>query len=292
MKSQAGSPPRHLEDGDLIGYMDGALDLAGHRRAEGHLAHCEACRRRMDALQARAAAASGWLASLDTAPSDPRRALAMAAVERARFRRPERAGWDRRGLLAAAASIALLLTVAFGTPPGRAWVGTAAERLGIGAGPAALEEAAAPAGPDAAVAVAESAVADPAAAASPATASAPGAGRGGIPPGMSEPVHFSPAGNYVKVRFDSRQSAGAAAIWVRDEAQATGQVVGGRRSETLVPTADGLRIRNRASSRADYTIVVPTRFRFLRLQIGDEPETLITISRASRDWLWTVSLAE
>lgn len=291
MKSQAGSPPRHLEDGDLIGYMDGALDLSGHRRAEGHLAHCPECRARTEALRARFSAASGWLASLDRAPSDQRRALAMAAVERARFRRPAGAGWDRRGLLAAAASIALLLTVAFGTPPGRAWVGTAAERLGIGARPAAFEEAAAPA-PTAAAAAAESTVADPAAAAPPSTASARGAPRGGIPPGMSEPVHFSPAGNYVMVRFDSRQSAGAAAIWVRDEPRGTGQVVGGRRSEALVPTADGLRIRNQPSSRADYTIVVPTRFRFLRLQIGDEPETLITISRASRDWLWTVSLAD
>lgn len=292
MTSQAGSPPRHLEDGDLIGYMDGALELAAHRRAEGHLTYCGDCRQRMDALRAGFGAASKWLAVLDPAPDDARRALAMAAVERARFRRRAPAAWNRSGMLAAAASVALLLTVAFGTPNGRAWVGDAAERLGIGPRPVRVQEAEAPTEP-AALAVAESAVvASPAAAAPPATASAPGAGRGGTPPGMSEPVHFSPRGNYVLLHFESRQRAGAAAIWVRDEPRATGQVVGGRRSETLVPTADGLRVRNQASSRADYTIVIPTRFRYLRVQIGDEPETLIPISRASREWLWTMSLSE
>ena len=294
MTATTGSPSRHVEDCDLMGYVDGQMDRAGHRRVEGHLAHCEACRERLRTLRRQAASAAAWLAELDAAPpADERRALAMAAVERARFRRRPVSAWSSRGTLAAAASIALLLTVAFGTPPGRAWVGSAAERLGIGGtSPRALETAA-----EVPPAISEALAASESAAAVgpgevPATARGPAVGRTGTPPGMSEPVPFSPGSNYVLIRFESRQRAGSAAIWVRDGAEPTAQVVAARQGETLVPTADGLQVRNRSASRADYTIVVPTRYRFLRVQIGDEPETVITVSRSQRDWLWTVSLAE
>ena len=84
---------------------------------------------------------------------------------------------------------------------------------------------------------------------------------------------------------------GAVTIWVQNTTQAEGQIVAGRTGETLEPLDDGLRLRNTASSRADYTVTVPTRYRFIRVKIGDEPETTIAVSRASRAWLWTVNLA-
>jgi hypothetical protein len=108
---------------------------------------------------------------------------------------------------------------------------------------------------------------------------------------MSAPVRFNPSGNYVLLQVDSRQRVGAVAIWVRDSNQAEGQVVAGRTGETLEPLSDGLRVRNDRTSRADYTITVPTRYRFIRVKIADEPETTIAISRANRAWLWTVNLA-
>ena len=108
---------------------------------------------------------------------------------------------------------------------------------------------------------------------------------------MSAPVHFTPFGNYVLLQVDSRQRQGAVAIWVQDTDQAEGQIVAGRTGETLELLPDGLRLRNTASSRADYTITVPTRYRFIRVKIADEPETTIAVSRANRAWLWTVNLA-
>ncbi|HYR10442.1 MAG TPA: hypothetical protein VEQ60_21890, partial [Longimicrobium sp.] len=121
---------------------------------------------------------------------------------------------------------------------------------------------------------------------------APGrAARPGLPPGMSAPVRFNPAGNYVLLHIDSRQREGAVAIWVQDSNQAVGQIVAGRTGETLEPLADGLRLRNTGSSRADYTITVPTRYRFIRVKIDNEPETTIAVSRSNRPWLWTVNLA-
>ncbi|HYW10909.1 MAG TPA: zf-HC2 domain-containing protein, partial [Longimicrobium sp.] len=124
-----GSRPQHLEDGDLVRYMDRQLDRTGNRRVELHLAACAECAARAEAMQARSRQMSAWLADLDVpAPDDEKRALAMAAVERARFR--ARAGWGGRPALAAAAMVAMLLTVAFGSAPGRAWVSGAVERLG------------------------------------------------------------------------------------------------------------------------------------------------------------------
>ncbi len=292
MNLTVGSRPQHLEDGDLVAYMDHQMDRSRLRWASGHLDGCAECAARLQGMQSRAGALSSWLGALDEPASDERKALAMAAVERARFRRRPAAVWSR-GTLAAAAMIALMLTVSFGTVPGRAWMGGVAERLGIGRpDPRPTESAPAVESgtPAAAPAMADSA-STPSADES-ARPTAPGrASRGGLPPGMSAPVRFNPSGNYVLLQVDSRQRLGALTIWVQESPQAVGQVVAGRTGETLVPLADGLRLRNGRSSRADYTVTVPTRYRFIRLKIGDEPETTIAVSRANRAWLWTVNLA-
>ena len=288
-----GSRPQHLGDGDLVRYMDRQLDRTGNRRVELHLTTCAECAARAQAMQARSRQVSDWLGELDQpAPDDEKRALAMAAVQRARFRARSHA-WSGRPALAAAATVALLLTVAFGTPPGRAWVNNTVSRLdGIFPGeaekeqPAVLTRQAEDTQESAAAAVE-----GPSAAAAPTVAPAR-ARRPVLPPGMSEAVPFNPPGNYVLIRFESRQRMGSASIWVRDIANASGQVVAGRQSETLVPTADGLQVRNSQGSRSDYTVEVPTRYRYIRVRIGDEPETVIAVSRARRDWLWTLNLAD
>jgi hypothetical protein len=296
MNLTAGSRPQHLEDGDLIAYMDHQMDRARSRWAAGHLEGCADCAAKLNAMQARAGAVSAWLGGLDEpAVPDERRALAMAAVERARFRSRASQGWGSRPMLAAAAMVALMLTVAFGTPPGRAWVGSAAERLGLGGpGDRATESVpsmAATPGQYATAPAADSALLRAEGEPPAATAAGRSARRAGLPPGMSAPVRFNPSGNYVLLQVDSRQRVGSVAIWVQDSNQAEGQVVAGRTGETLEPLADGLRVRNGRTSRADYTITVPTHYRFIRVKIADEPETTIAVSRANRAWLWTVNLA-
>jgi hypothetical protein len=288
-----GSRPQHLEDGDLVRYMDRQLDRAGNRRAELHLTACAECAARLDNMQGRSKSVSAWLGDLDVpTPDDEKRALAMAAVERARFRARSHA-WGGRPALAAAAMVAMMLTVAFGTPPGRAWVSGAMERLGgVFPGEAPQEQGSPP--PMQAIEVSPSAApsAEEAEPAATPTVAPNRARRPVLPPGMSEAVPFNPTGNYVLLKFDSRQRIGSATIWVKDIPGASGQVVAGRQSETLVPTSDGLQVRNAGGSRADYTVEIPTRYRFIRVQIGDEPETVIEVSRARRDWLWTVSLTD
>jgi hypothetical protein len=189
-----------------------------------------------------------------------------------------------------------MLTFAFGTPPGRAWVSGAAERLGR-IFPGQAEEA--PAATASRTASIDAVPADSTAGApqaeglaTPSTAAAPPRQRRAVlPPGMSEAVPFNPPGNYVLLRFDSRQRMGAATLWIRNISTASGQVVAGRQGETLTPTADGLRVRNAPASRADYTVEVPNRYRFIRVQVGDEPETIIEVSRSRHDWTWNLSLS-
>jgi anti-sigma factor RsiW len=291
-----GSRPPHLEDVDLVRYMDRQMDRAGNRRAELHLTTCAECAARLQALRDRAHTLTSWLAELDVPPvSDERRALAMAAVQRARFRARPMA-WTSRPALAAAAMVALLLTAAFGTAPGRAWVSGAAERLGVAfPGQAPTEApAAAPAQVDLPPAPVESVVTEEAEPGEPAATARPPARarRAVLPPGMSEPVPFNPTSNYVLLKFDSRQRVGVATVWIRDIPRASAQVVAGRQAETLMPTGDGLQVRNTRGSRADYQVEIPTRYRFVRVQIGDEPEQVIPITRSRRDGLWSISLTD
>jgi hypothetical protein len=103
-------------------------------------------------------------------------------------------------------------------------------------------------------------------------------------------VPFNPGSNYVLIQVRSRQRAGGIIFTFRDTDQAVGQVVAGRRSESLEPRPDGLRVRNASSSRADYAITVPTRYRFLRVRIADEPEVRIPISRAQHEGMWNIGL--
>jgi hypothetical protein len=274
--------------------MDHQMDRSRLRWAASHLEVCGECSARLQGMQSRAGAVSSWLGALDQPPGDERKALAMAAVERARFRSRGAGAWGDRRMLAVAATVALLLTVSFGTLPGRALMSAMAERLGLGSPEVVSTEQVQMQPVPARSSAPSAAEAEPPAAAADESAAPANAGRArrpGLPPGMSAPVRFNPGGNYVLLQVDSRQRVGAIGIAVQETGEAVAQVVAGRTGETLEPTADGIRLRNTRSSRADYTITIPTRYRFIRIKIGDEPETTIPVSRASRAWLWNVNLA-
>jgi len=278
----------HLGDDDLLRYMDHQLDRTHQRDARLHLASCSACTERLQALEARAASVSGWLRELDAPVAEERREQARAAMQGARFRRRWLPAVDPDSLRMAA-MIALLLSVAFATPPGRAWVREAMDRGG-GEEPATVaEEAPAAVGPAGEAAPVTAPTSD---AAPPATAPPASARAAGPTPGTSAPVAFNPGSNYVLLRFDSRQRAGSATISIRNVNQGSGQVVAGFRAEQLEPTADGLHVRNAGASRAHYSITIPNRYRYLRLRIANEEEMVIAISRARQDWLWNVSLVD
>jgi len=296
MNLLAGS--RHTSDEDLIRYMDHQLDREALRRTSLHLRSCPECAGRLEQLERASSSVSRWLDELPVEMPDPnKRAVALAAMERARFRRsatgPLGTAWVR-----IAAGFFLLLGLGVGTSPGRAWMAQAVVRIyggepspiaarlveWLGEGERLVDATPVPAPAKAASGVDSEGVGPVGARADSVPAAAP------VPPGSAPPVRFGPAGPDVELAFRSIQDGGSATLWIREVPAANGQITSGLGGERLVPTADGLEVRNRRDSRADYVVTIPTRFRFVRVRVGDSPEVLIPVSKSKREWIWTINL--
>src|SRR4051794_39720226 len=77
----------HLDDEDLLRYIDHQYDHEGMRLGGVHLRTCAECAERHDALKQKAAVVSEALELIPgTVPDPNRRAVALAALDRARFR--------------------------------------------------------------------------------------------------------------------------------------------------------------------------------------------------------------
>jgi hypothetical protein len=294
---------RHLGDDDLIRYIDHALDHEGMRLGGVHLRTCAECTARMEGLRRSSDAVHGWLALIPGEPDPARRDAARAALEQARFRRraagPVGSAWMR-----AAAAIVLLVGLGMATEPGRAFVANGIVRAaGRDPGPVATRmvewlgqrkqlerrtlavRETRPAPPPAA----DAAPPAPAAVATAPRPSRPEVAR--VKPGTSTPVRFRPDGPDVTITFASVQSRGTASLWIREDAtQASVQATRRYRGEELATSPAGLVVRNGESSRADYTIVIPARYRYIRVRVGDGPESAIPLSKGKQDWFWNIPL--
>jgi hypothetical protein len=286
---------RHLSDEDLIRYMDHQLDREGARRTRAHLGTCPECAARLEAAQSRNAAVRELLTLLPAPEPDPtRRAAAQAAMDRARFRRSASGPLGSRVFWQAAAASLVLLLLGLGTQPGRAFVAGAVHAVaGDPPGPVAgrvldwLGET-----PQTAAAPVYTAP-PPIESEAPRPRVPDAAAVPALPPGTSPPVRFIPAGPDVVLRFASTQNAGTAVVTLRESARyASGQVMADWEGERLEAGPEGLVVRNRAGSQADYEFVVPTRFRFLKVQVGNGPMVPIRISRSKQEWIWTINLQD
>ena len=295
---------RHLGDDDLIRYIDHALDHEGMRLSGVHLRTCGECTARLEGLRQQSVTVHEWLSLLPAQPDEARRAAAQAAMERARFRRgasgPVGAAWMK-----AAAAIVLMVGLGMATEPGRAFVANGIVRAaGRDPGPIAtrmvewlgqrkqLERGTLAVQPQRAV---PQPTADalppppPAAAAAPATRPAPTPAR--VKPGTSAPVRFRPVGPDVIITFDAVQPRGSAQLWVREDAtQMSGQATRGYRGEELATSPAGLVVHNSESSRADYTIVIPARYRYIRVRVANGPESAIALVKGKNELFWNISL--
>jgi hypothetical protein len=302
MSLLSGVRPPHVRDDDLIRLIDRQLDLEGSRRVRGHLQGCADCQARLDALRAESEFVAGWIREVPVAlPDDGKRALALAAVERARFRRRPFASAGAGGaLLKVAASIAVLVAVALGTTPGRSWVGDRVEAL-VGPNPGPLAARVLQwldAGPPPVAAPARGARAALASPGDSAGAPArlgerrPAAPKPATRPLGPPPVRFEPEGPEVLLEFESLQAAGAATLVIGESDDASARIVAGNGGEKLVEIPGGLEIRNRPESRAEYRIEVPTRFRLVRIRVAKNQEMLIRVTPGRQPWLWTINLQD
>jgi len=303
MSVLAGS--RHLGDDDLIRYMDHQLDREGQRLMGAHLRLCADCTRRLEGFERKSAVAREWLDLLPAEMPDPgKRAVALAALDRARFRRrsvPLASAWMK-----AAAAVVLLVSAGMATEPMRAFVARGVVRLGgnePGSAAARLAEwlgqekqmgqprlASAPVAAPQQHDVALQREGEP-----PSAAVAPAPARRPERPapakrGVSAPITFTPVGPDVSVVFSSVQAAGSATIWIREVPRANVQAVRRYRDEGLVTGDEGLEVRNTPASRADYIITVPTRYRYILVKVADGPEVRIAITKSKREWVWTIGL--
>lgn len=297
---------RHPGDEDLIRYMDHQLDRDAQRFMGAHLRTCADCAARLDGFQQKSALVKEWLTLLPaTLPDDGKRAMALAAVDRARFRRRGAAALLGSAPMRIAAAVMLMLALGLGTEPGRALVAGGVVKLaGRDPGPFAtqlvqllgqdrvLHPAAVAAGN---VRATDAAPIVPAAPVGVPRVETPAvlprqATHTRVKPGMSAPVTFTPVGPDVSLVFRSVQNVGSATLSIRDVPRAQGQVWAHYRGEGLTPTADGLEVRNEHTSQADYMITVPSRYRFIRVRVGDSPEILIRISKSKQEWIWTINL--
>jgi hypothetical protein len=247
---------RHLGDEDLVRYMDRQLDHEGTRLMGAHLRTCAECAERLEGWQHKAAAVLVVGIGLAT---EPGRAFVAEGIVRTAGNEPGSAA-------------ARLLEWLGQEPP------LAAAPAGAPADQVALERVAGNAIPTAPV---------PAA---PLTAGARAPARPRLKPGMSAPLRFSPDGPDVTLTFASMQGQGTATLWIRDVPHASVQAVAGYHAEEMQPTPGGLEVAKSTASRADYVITVPTRYRFIRVRVGDTPEVLIRISKSKQDWIWTINL--
>jgi predicted anti-sigma-YlaC factor YlaD len=102
----------HLEDGELLRYLDGESEHGERGAAEQHLAACEDCRARLRGLERRSDAVSAALRSADVTPPPVR----LVNVRRSR------SAWWRGPQLKAAAVLVALLGGALTVSPVRAWL--------------------------------------------------------------------------------------------------------------------------------------------------------------------------
>jgi len=298
MSLSSGARAPHPGDDDLLRWIDRQLDLEGSRRLRAHLSTCDDCTGRLDALRERSRQVSAWLAEIPVQLPDPsRRAVAMAALERARTRRRMLSPGFGGAVLRIAAMVLLMLGVTLSTGTGRSWLGDRVEQA-VGPDPGPLGAAMLRVfgrGPEAVqLARATEAKSFPAPAAPatpPATLEQLRRAKGVVTPPVAAAVAFGPSsGREVVLVFDNLQERGLATLSIRGSGGASARITRGDRGEKLLATANGLQVRNQPRSHAEYEIVVPARFRVVRVRIAKRQEMLIRVAPSKQAWLWTINL--
>ena len=289
-------PRTHLGETDLLRYLDRQLDREALRHARHHLAQCTACSAQLAELERRSATVSALIGELPVQlPDSGKRAVALAAMDRARLRSSATGPLSGRVLLRAAALFMLALLGAMTTQPGRAWVSDRVEAVAgdnpgpLLAGVLRMLDGDEPPPPTAATPPPVEAVRTQRPPVTP-RQRVQVQPRSTVRPGTTAPVKFTPRGPEVTIRFETLQRGGTATLWLRDVEDATAEVTSGHRGERILPEEGGVRVRNRPSSRAHYMLTVPVYFRSLRVQVGDGNETVIPISKSKTDWIWTIPL--
>jgi len=111
------APLGHIDDGELVRYLDNELELAAVAQVRNHLAVCSECQVRLDELRARAESFHQAMASIDLPPTATPTVNDVVASTRSLPRSPT-VSWRWR----IAAMIAVVIGITLSVTPARAWL--------------------------------------------------------------------------------------------------------------------------------------------------------------------------
>jgi hypothetical protein len=237
MNRQTALSSPHLDDGQLVRYLDSEGSAEETRRWDEHLGACPRCRGEAETLRNNSRALSRWLAAADF---DTIAAPATAAAAAPAMRPGRRGVWHRArggsGPWLKAAVITLLLAAPLAAlPPMREWIAHQVASLRAD-DPAVILPAQAPASGDA---------------------------QGGV-------IRFVPAHGSFRVVVDEPQREGFLRVGRTAGPEAVLEIRGaGTRPEPVV-SARGIRIANSREARTSYTLSLPPEVDAVSVDIGGQ----------------------
>jgi anti-sigma factor RsiW len=225
----------HLQQGDLLRFLDGEGEPAERARWSEHLASCQECALARSELQSLLGGLSIELEPLAPSPEVLERARPPAHHGGAGLARASRAALPRWFRIAAGISVLALPLAAL--EPVRSWVVERAHDVGGRAASGAMPAVELPADS-----------------------------------GPSR-IRFLPAGPEMSVEISSRQAAGTLVVRQGD-ATAGGvlEIVGATRGEATLISERAVRIETTGSSTASYHLDLPPSVRLVRVRIGGGSE--------------------
>jgi len=222
-------PAGHIDDGELVRYLDNELERDAVAVVRTHLAECGECQAKFDAIRGRSERFQLAMLSADDLPVATPADDIVASIAPNVTRRGIGWGWRIAAMLAVVIGITLTVT------PARAWL---LERLGPVATLLGGSD-------DAAV------------------SPEPGV------PVVASSVRFSASDTVLFVEFSVRPRGGGVSFdRGTSRTEVSAEVRSGSATDELVVFGSGIRIVNSDTSTADYVVTLPTSIQFVEVRIA------------------------
>ena len=248
----------HVPDEDLLRFIDRECDDVERQRITRHLAVCDQCSESHASLLHTSQELEDLLVSLD---ESPRPGLRQSVLDTATAVVPLDTGpaaSSRRVWLRVAAAVAGLIAISLTAPSVRAWIADqlapVAEWFGGADAPSVQETATA------------------------------------VPDRTSSTVSFLPTAGVVQIFIESSQEEGVLTVGVHDAATASAQITGAQGESSILVMPNGFRIRNGATSGADYLVQVPRTVTEVHVRIGGAALIVLPIADIAVDGVVLVAL--
>jgi hypothetical protein len=252
----------HLEEGDLIRYLDGEMTTEERSHTAAHLLACARCQQEMEAVRGERESFGELVAGLEVPAMDAsRRASSLAAIQRAAAARTTTpAVRDRRrsryAMLRAAAVASVLVVSAAAVSPVRAVV------MDIWSSITDRVERVARTAPE--TTPAETMVLS------------------------NATIGFVPTGDVFLLEVATLQAEGALVLGVGQGSSVTANAVGDAVDIVVLPS--GLRIQNRPDAGANYAVNLPPHLREVRVRVGEAREIVYRMDDLSASWISVLDL--